>query len=156
VLLTPGALEDHVLTLLHNKVNEDGQFQNGWIGYKSAATPQALRSAREVKLFSARGYDAVNDHPQSKTFPPVGGPPFVQVHNLDSGLGMCAALSEPGAMAMQSGLYMSLTCYEPRVQNVLGLLGMGLVGVKARVICSNATRPVIPPVRVPGGISPPC
>ena len=26
------------------RVTEGGQFQNGWIGYKSADTPQALRS----------------------------------------------------------------------------------------------------------------
>lgn len=126
------------------RLNEDGQFQNGWIGYKSAATPQALRPAKEVKLFGARAYDAVNDDPQSKTYPPVGGPPVVHVHALHKDLGMCLALSEPGAMVMQSGLYMSLVCYEPRVQNVIGLLGMGLLGVKARVIMLKCDSPCYP------------
>jgi hypothetical protein len=126
------------------RVNEEGEFQNGWIGYKSAATPQALVAAKEVKLFGARAYDALNNNPQSKTFPPVGQPPLVQVDALHKDLDMCVALSEPGAMATQSGLYMSLTCVEPKIHSVAGLMGMALLGSKARVImlkCDSPCRP---------------
>ncbi len=129
------------------RVNEEGEFQNGWIGYKSAATPQALTAAKEVKLFGARAYDAVNNNPQSKTFPPVGGPPLVQVNALHTDLDMCVALSEPGAMATQSGISMSLTCYEPKIHSVAGLLGMALFGSRTRVImlkCDSPCRPASP------------
>jgi hypothetical protein len=129
------------------RVNEGGQFQNGWIGYKSAETPQALRSAKEVKLFGARAYDAVNDDPHSKTHPPVGGPPAVQVNTLHKDMTMCVAVSEPGAMATQSGRYMSLDCFEPRVHNLIGLLGMGLLGSQARVVmlkCDSPCHPASP------------
>jgi hypothetical protein len=129
------------------RVNEDGQFQNGWIGFKSAATPQALRSAKEVKLFAARGYNVDNNDPQSRTFPPVGGPPVVQVNALHNDLDVCVALSEPGALAAQSGVYISLTCYEPQVQGIVGLLGMGLFGVKARVIMLKCASPCHPASR---------
>jgi len=129
------------------RVDEDGEFQNGWIGYKNAATPQVLRGAKEVKLFGARAYNADNIDPRSKTFPPVGGSPVVQADTLHNDLGMCVAFSEPGAMATHSGLYMSLTCYEPKIHNVVGLLGMGLFGFKTRVIllkCDSPCHPVSP------------
>jgi len=129
------------------RVNEDGQFQNGWIGYKSAPTPEALRSAREVKLFAARAYDAANNDLQSRTHPPVGGPPVVQVPTLHKDLEMCVALTEPGAMATQAGLSLSLDCIEPRVPNVIGLLGIGLLGVKGRIVmlkCDSPCHPASP------------
>ncbi len=129
------------------RVDGEGEFQNGWIGYKSAATPQALVAAKEVKLFGARGYDATNNNPQSKTFPPVGGPPFVQVNALHNDLDMCVALSEPGAMAVSSGLYISLTCIEPKIHSIAGLLGMALFGSKTRVImlkCNSPCQPTNP------------
>jgi len=126
------------------RVNEDGEFQNGWIGYKSAASPQALRSATELKLFGARAYDAVNDDPQSRTHPPVGGPPLIRVHALHKDLAMCVALTEPGAMATPSGLYLSLDCFEPKVQNAVGLLAMGILGVKGRVMMLKCDAPCHP------------
>lgn len=128
-------------------VNEVGQNQNSWIGYKSADSPQALAGAKEIKLFGALGYDAVNDDPQSKTHPPVGGPPVVEIYNLHHSDRTCVALTEPGAMATQSGLYISLVCYVPRVQHFIGLLGMGLFGQKGHVItlkCDNPCNPVSP------------
>ena len=101
-----GSLQERWKLFWHHylRMTEDGEFQNGWIGYKSAATPEALRSAREVKLFAARAYNAANNDVQSNTYPPVGGPPVVPVHTLDKDLEMCVALIEPGAMATRSGL----------------------------------------------------
>jgi len=115
-------------------VNEEGQFQNGWIGLKSASAPMQLLTAREIKLFGARGYNADNNNPGGDNGSPVAGAPVIKVHEINSELGMCVALSEPAALATSSGLYLALTCYRPNVNNPIGLLGMALFGVSNTTI----------------------
>jgi len=122
----------------------DRQFQNGWIAYKHAAMPAGLASAREVKLFGAMAYNHDNDKPDSPNGSPVDGPPAVDVTKLDTGLSRCVVLTEPGAMATPGGLYMSIDCFLPKVSNVIGLLGIGLFGVKDQVILLKCAAPCHP------------
>jgi hypothetical protein len=126
------------------RVGEEGEFQHGWIGYKSAETPAGLRLAKEVKLFGARGYDSADNYPAAGTKPPVVGPPLVEAQKLHGDLSMCLALSEPGAMASPSGIYMSLSCVEPKVKNPLGLLAIGLFGVETRIVLLKCDAPCYP------------
>jgi hypothetical protein len=126
------------------RANEDGEFQNGWIGYKSAATPQELRAAGEIKLFAGLAYDATNNELGSKTHPPLGGRPLAQVNALNKDLDMCIVLTEPGATATPSGIYLSLVCQEPRVRNVIGLLGIEHFGTEGRVIMLKCDSPCEP------------
>lgn len=123
------------------QVNGDGQFQNGWIGYKNAATPQGLRSAREIKLFGGKAYNTANDEESSDTGSPLGGRPVIKIEKLSPDLNMCVALSEPGAMATPSGLYLSLVCYRPKIANPIGLLGIGMFGVTSNVILLKCDAP---------------
>ncbi len=129
------------------QVEGKGQLQNGWIGFKSAATPLKLRGAREIKLFGARGYNRANDNLGAVTGAPLGGAPVIKVHELSKDLSSCLALSEPGAMATRSGIYLSLTCYQPKVASPIGLLGLGLFGISDSVIllkCTSPCRPTSP------------
>jgi len=88
---------------------EERQFQHGWLGYKRASTPEGLRTATEVKLFAGSAYDGINDTTSGPTQSPVGGVPRIRIQNL--GAPDCVALSEPGAMATSSGIYMAVGCY---------------------------------------------
>jgi hypothetical protein len=126
------------------RMGEDGKFEHGWIGYKSAATPEGLRTAKEVKLFGAKGYNSDNNDVASAMRSPVGGPPLVEVHKLHSDLSMCLVLTEPGGMVTESGIYMSLSCLEPRIKNPLGLLAIGLFGVENRTILLKCDSPCHP------------
>jgi hypothetical protein len=125
-------------------VGTDGQFQNGWIAYKHAATPADLASAREIKLFGAMAYNHDNDKLDSATGSPLEGPPVVDVTKLDTGLSRCVALSEPGAMVTPGGLYVTVDCFLPKVSSVIGLLGMGLFGVKDQIILLKCAAPCHP------------
>jgi hypothetical protein len=125
-------------------VGTAGQFQNGWIAYKGAATPAQLASAQEIKLFGALAYNHDNDRLDSATGPPVAGPPAVEIGEIDSRLSRCVALTEPGAMATPSALYISLDCFQPKVSSVIGLLGVGVFGVKDQTILLKCATPCHP------------
>lgn len=103
-------------------INEKGAFQNGWIAYKAASTPQGLRDAMEVKLFAGRGYNAANDNRFGATGSPLAGRPLVRLNELSKDLALCVAPSEPSAIATSSGLYLSLSCYEPKGFPLIAML----------------------------------
>lgn len=124
-------------------IGNNGQFQNGWIAYKHAGTADGLISAPEIKLFGAFAYNHDNDSPGSANGSPVAGAPLVETKNIDR-LGMCVALSEPGAMVTPSGLYMSLDCFMPKVANPIGLLGMGVFGAKDDIVLLKCDAPCHP------------
>jgi hypothetical protein len=125
-------------------VEEKGQWQNGWIGYKSAATPPELRSAPELKLFGARTYNRANDNQFGATGAPLGGSPIVKLYELHKDLNLCLVLTEPGAMATASGLYLALSCFQPRVANPIGMLGIGLLGTDEHIILLKCDSPCSP------------
>jgi hypothetical protein len=125
-------------------IGDNGQFSNGWIGYKGAATPEGLITAKEVKLFGGRVYEKANNDSASETSPPVGGPPVIQLDTLHSDLAYCLALTEPGAMATSTGVYMAMVCVQPRVHNILGMLGIGLFGTRGSTILLRCDAPCHP------------
>lgn len=90
-------------------IGEDRQFQHGWIAYKRASTPEGLATATEIKLFGGKAYDSINDTKSGRTGSPVAGPPRIRVAGV--GAPDCIALSEPGAMATPSGIYMAVGCF---------------------------------------------
>lgn len=100
-------------------VNTKGKFNNGWIGYKGASTPEGLAKAREVKLFAGRVYNNGNDDPASGTSSPLAGPPVIQLDKLHDDLSYCLVLSEPGAMANDTGIYLSMSCVQPKIHSIL-------------------------------------
>ena len=122
-------------------VGTTGQYANGWIGYRAADTPRGLLSAPEVKLFGTFAYKSENNMTDGATGSPVPGAPLVDIAKMDPSLKMCVAMSEPGAMATPSGLYMSIDCYAPKVSNVVGLLGIGVFGVQRKTILLKCEGP---------------
>ncbi len=118
-------------------VDEDRKFENGWIGYKTAATPEGLREAKEVKLFGAKGYKELNDRAGGVTGSPLGGPPAIQVHRLQSD-GGCIVLSEPGVMATPSGIYFASNCFE------FNILPPGITSKIVLLKCASPCHPTSP------------
>ncbi|MEO1651977.1 MAG: sialidase family protein [Bacteroidota bacterium] len=86
--------------------NEDRQFAYGWIGSKSAATPEGLLRAEEQKLFSTLAYHL---NPSIEAFNnSILGLPQVRLDGLDPELSGTLVFSEPGMLAYQGDLYVSL------------------------------------------------
>lgn len=94
------------------EINGNRNFEHGWIGYKAASTPQGLATATEVKLFGAAGYDSSNNTQNGNTGSPVGGAPAIYFQNLHADLHNCLVLTEPGVLATNSALYLSVMCAE--------------------------------------------
>jgi len=91
-------------------------FQHGWIGLKTAATPGALATATERKLFAGAGYDATNDT--------VIGPPEFRLDLLFPGaaqLGACLVFSEPAVLTAVDGIYMAMKCAAASGGKIFGL-----------------------------------
>ncbi len=124
--------------------DDKGEFTNGWIGYKSAESPQGLAKAKEVKLFAGRIYKQVNDDPNGETQSPAGGAPVIRLDKLHKDLDYCLVLTEPGAMVAPSGIYLALTCVEPRNRSVLGMLATMVVRPRMRVILLKCDAPCHP------------
>lgn len=118
-----------------------GSFQNGWIAYKAASTPQGLRDATEVKLFAGRGYDAANDRRFGTTGSPLAGSPLVRLNELDKDLNPCIAASEPSVIATLSGLYLSLSCYGPKGFPLFAMLTGAAEPVVVLLKCDAPCRP---------------
>ena len=79
------------------------QFQHGWIGVTTAASPTGLWS-NERKLLVGTGYDVSNNSV-------IGAPEYVPASLASGGqLGGCVVFSEPGALATANGIYISLKC----------------------------------------------
>jgi len=91
-------------------INNVRHFENGWIGMKTASTPEGLAATTEIKLFGGYLYASANDTAGGTTRSPVGGAPQIQLDTaLDTALNSCV-FSEPGMYATNSALYMSLLC----------------------------------------------
>ena len=122
-------------------IKEKGDFPNGWIAYKAASTPQGLRDAREVKLFAGRGYNAVNDNRFGATGSPLAGSPLVRLNELSKDLTLCVAASEPSAIATASGLYLTLSCYQPKGVPLLAMLTGSAEPVVGLLRCDAPCQP---------------
>ncbi len=89
-----------------------------WIALKKAATPQGLIAATTVKLFGGAGLQGDNNNTATPLFSPIGTTPAFQL-NTDitqtvggpdpAELNWCVFL-EPGLLATNSKLYMSIYC----------------------------------------------
>ena len=79
-------------------------FETGWIGVATAPDPKGPWSA-ERKLLVGAGYDTAIDAY-------LGAPEHVldKEYSGSANLGGCAFFSEPGILARQDGIYMSLLC----------------------------------------------
>ena len=122
-------------------LNGKGSFQDGWIAYKAASTPQGLRNAAESKLFVGRGYNAANDTRFGATGSPLAGKPLVPVNQLAKELSLCVAASEPTAIATASGLYLSLSCYRPKGFPLAAMLTGAAEPVVVLLKCDTPCRP---------------
>jgi hypothetical protein len=125
-------------------IADKGQFSNGWIGLKTAASPEELAQAKEVKLFAARIYDKTNDDPSSVTHSPVVGRPLLRLDTLSDDLAYCLAFTEPGAMVTPSGVYLALGCVQPRFRNIAGILGIKAFGVRGITVLLKCVAPCHP------------
>jgi hypothetical protein len=119
----------------HQYLNANGErrFEHGWLAYKEARQPEALATARPVKLFTALGYDTADDQPSSPAHSPIAGAAVSKIQALHKDLARCAAVSEPGALAKPDGVYLVLTCFEGSF--------LGLFGVHNRVVLLKCARP---------------
>jgi hypothetical protein len=119
----------------HQYLNANGKrrFEHGWLAYKEADRPEALASARPIKLFTALGYDTTDNQASSPTQPPIAGDAVTQIQRLHKDLSRCVAVSEPGVLAKPDGVYLVLTCFEGSF--------LGLLGVNNRVILLKCAQP---------------
>ncbi|MBL4658885.1 MAG: hypothetical protein JKY19_00885 [Alcanivoracaceae bacterium] len=99
------------------QINGDRRFEHGWFGFKSAASPQELVTAEEIKLFSGFGYDSVNNTANGLTQTPVAGTPKIMLALLHDDLATCIIATEPGLYSTESVLYLSFTCIEVNPTN---------------------------------------
>jgi polyhydroxybutyrate depolymerase len=87
---------------------EERQWANSWIGLRAAASPLALASAPERKLFAGAAYTAA---PALAAYNDARlGPPEVRLDQLAPALQGCVAFSEPGALATADALFVALLC----------------------------------------------
>lgn len=130
----------------HHYLNiaDKGQFSNGWIGLKTAASPGELAQAKEIKLFGARIYDKSNDDSSSVTQTPVAGPPVLQLDKLSEDLAYCLAFTEPGTLVTPSGVYLALGCEQPRLRNIAGILGIKAFGIRGITVLLKCDAPCHP------------
>jgi hypothetical protein len=122
-------------------INEKGRFDNGWIAYKAAATPAELRGAQESKLLVGRGYNSANNDSDGPTGAPVAGAPLVDLHLLHKDLNTCVAPSEPSAIAAESGIYLSVSCFRPKAPGPLAMLIGGAEPIVILLKCDAPCRP---------------
>ncbi|MES9972420.1 MAG: hypothetical protein ABW092_20495 [Candidatus Thiodiazotropha sp.] len=78
-------------------------FQNSWIGYSSAASPDGAWHD-ERKLFTGSLYNSADMDPI------IGSPEFPLDTTYNSELGNCTLFTEPGVLARSEGIYISLHC----------------------------------------------
>ncbi len=98
-----------------------------WIALKMASTPQGLAAATPVKLFAGVGLQPTNTTTTAPVFSPIGTAPAIQL-NVDltqtsgpslSELNTCVFV-EPGLLATNSTLYMSIYCADASTVATLG------------------------------------
>ncbi len=111
-----------LIWLHYLQVNGQRLFQHGWIGYKEAATAQALVTATERKLLAALLYDPQNNVQGGATGAPVGGPPLIALQTLHPDLGACQVPTEPALLSTPTALYLALGCVEASLNQRIVLL----------------------------------
>lgn len=74
-------------------------YQHGWVGLKVAATPGALASAGERKLFTGTVYDSA-----------INGASEYPLASTVAALSDCVVFTEPGLLAVNDGVYVVLRC----------------------------------------------
>lgn len=82
----------------------------GWISVKTASSPLDLADAPERKLFAALGYELIGDVEYKDSWL---GPPEYELHRLHAELNSCLVATEPGVLAEENAVYMSLVCIPP-------------------------------------------
>lgn len=91
-------------------------FEHGWIELKVAANPRGPWSVGR-KLFAGALYNSANDA--------TLGPPEMRLDRLFPGsgrLGGCLAFTEPGVLAREAGVYVTLRCAAPPADGKIVLL----------------------------------
>lgn len=78
-------------------------FENSWIGYSSASTPDGVW-ANERKMFTGSAYN--NSDMDALISPPEF--PLDVTYNVE--LGACTLFTEPGVLVRSEGIYISLQC----------------------------------------------
>lgn len=84
-------------------INAGPIFQNSWVGLATAPTPGGPWSA-ERKLFTGTAYNATD----MDAF--IGAPEFPLAALHPAQLGGCIVFTEPGMLARNDGIYVSLQC----------------------------------------------
>ena len=84
------------------------EFQYSWIEERRAASPMALATAAEHKLFGGAAYASTPDVEAYNDA--VIGPPELQFGAIDPALADCAVLTEPGLLATASSRWLALLC----------------------------------------------
>jgi len=85
------------------QINRSPAYMHGWLALKTAPAPGGPWSD-ERKLFAAAGYDDLNDA--------IIGPPEVMVNLLDAQLSEVIILAEPGMLATDDALYVTMLAAE--------------------------------------------
>lgn len=85
------------------QINHSPAYMHGWLALKTAPGPAGPWSD-ERKLFAGLGYDTVND--------PTIGPPEVMVNILDPELSGVVIVAEPGLLATDEALYVTMLAAE--------------------------------------------
>ena len=114
-------------------IGGDRKFKHGWLAYKEAATAEGLASAKPIKLFAGAAYDTVSNDAASWTHSPIAGPPVNWLQKLGKDLAQCVIVSEPGVLAKPDALYLSLTCFRPKL--------FGLMGATNSTVLLKCARP---------------
>jgi hypothetical protein len=101
---------------------DDRRFVNGWVATKTAASPQELLSAPERKWIATPGYYVsaeVSDYNDR-----FQGPPELRLAEVDPDLADCVLVTEPGLLAANGVLYLSMLCGRMDRTNPIVLLGL--------------------------------
>lgn len=108
----------------HHYLRHNGrrEFQNGWIGYKTAPTPALLASAHEVKLFAGDGYNPQNDTKNGETMSPLGHPPKIRLDLEFPPLRDCFGFTEPGLTVTRDAVFLAMVCAQQEASNKIFLL----------------------------------
>ena len=121
-------------------INNVQHFEHGWLGMKSASTPEGLVTATEVKLFAGYLYDTGNNTAGGGSQSPVPGAPQIQLDTaLNPALNNCV-FSEPGMYASGSALYVSLLCVKITGLSPLTISDHPIVLLKCSGYCTTGSN----------------
>lgn len=105
-------LWQHYLLLKKTDNAHERSYSDGWIAFKAAATPLGLAQSTEVKLFTTRLYQTVNNDFNGATGSPVGGEPVSPISEQVPALSNCLILTEPALLPTAARLYVALLCID--------------------------------------------